>query len=233
VNVAAVSVLAEEAKRVDALLVHYSTDYVFDGTKRAPYVESDIPRPINAYGITKLEGERAIAASGCEHVILRTSWIYGAHGHNFLLTMLRLAQTKKEIEVVDDQRGAPTSSRQLACATLAVLAGVKGRGEISAADLGRAKEASGLYHASAAGETTWFGFAQAIFEARARQLGGAFEVPRLIALTTAQYPTPAQRPANSVLANTRLAEVFGVHLAPWREGLDEALALLAEGVPGR
>ena len=141
VNATAPALLAAEARKAGALLVHYSTDYVFDGTKGSPYVETDPTSPINAYGRTKLEGEGAIAASGCDHAILRTSWVYAPHGANFMLTMLRLAATRPELRIVADQRGAPTSTRQLARATLALLS-----------NLERTRASSGIYHATAAGE---------------------------------------------------------------------------------
>jgi dTDP-4-dehydrorhamnose reductase len=218
VNATGAGVLAEEAKRAGALLIHYSTDYVFDGAKAAPYVESDPTNPLNAYGRTKLEGERAIAASGAAHLILRTSWVYGPQGANFVRTMLRLAQTRDELRVVDDQRGAPTSSLQLARATLELIGGAGGA--ITAAAVGDAKSRAGLYHAAAAGETTWFGFAQAIFEDGPRHS----RAPRLVAIPTSDYPTPARRPANSRLDSSRLAAVFGVRLGPWREALGETLS---------
>jgi dTDP-4-dehydrorhamnose reductase len=213
VNAVAPGVLAEEAKRAGALLIHYSTDYVFDGSKRSPYVEDDATRPLNAYGLTKLEGERAIAASGCEHIVLRTSWVYGPHGKNFLLTMLRLAREKDELRVVEDQRGAPTSSIQLAWLT---------------AELLQSRGASGIYHASAAGETTWCDFARAIFEDAVR-MGIAPKAPRVVGIPTSEYPTPAMRPAYSVLSNARREAAYGARLAPWREGLGEVLARLRAG----
>ena len=212
VNGTAPGILAEEAKRAGALLIHYSTDYVFDGDLDRPYVETDATHPLGAYGRTKLEGERAIAATGCRHLILRTSWVYGPRGKNFMLTMLRLAAERDALRIVDDQRGAPTSSLQLARATAELLEAGPDR--------------SGVYHATAAGETTWFGFAGAIFEGRHRQLGEAFHVPRLQPITTAEYPTPARRPKNSVMSNAKLENVFGVRLGDWREALDEALAAL-------
>lgn len=229
VNGTAPRMLAEEAKRAGALLVHYSTDYVFDGTKAGAYVETDAPRPLNAYGRTKLEGERSIAASSTPHIILRTSWVYGPQGQNFLLTMLRVAATRDELRVVDDQRGAPTSSRALARATLELFTRGDRSRAIEASDIARLKDAPGLYHATAAGETTWFGFAQAIFAARSRQGGGGFKSPRVVAIGSREYPTPARRPANSVLSNAKLNATFGVALADWREGLEEVLSAL----PGR
>jgi len=226
VNAHAPAVLAGEARRLGALLVHYSTDYVFDGTKDAAYVESDPPAPVNAYGRTKLEGERAVAASGCAHLILRTSWVYAPRGRNFLLTMLELARTREEIRVVDDQRGAPTTSRELARATLAILERDDAH-PITAEGIERARGRSGLYHASAAGETTWFGFAEEIFRRWSAHAGAGFRTPRLIPIPTSEYPTPARRPANSMLSNERLARTFDVALAPWRQELEEAISALA------
>jgi dTDP-4-dehydrorhamnose reductase len=224
VNARALEILAEEARRAGALLVHYSTDYVFDGTKAAPYVETDAPAPLNVYGETKLAGERAVAASGCDHLILRTSWVYAPRGRNFLLTMLRLAETRDELRVVDDQRGAPTPSVELARATLAILA--PGGRVITEEDLARTASKSGIYHATAGGETTWFGFAEEIFRRWAAAKPSS-RAPRLVAIPTRDYPTPARRPANSLLSNERLHEAFGVRLAPWREGLAEAISVLA------
>ena len=226
VNAVAPGLLGEEARRCGALLVHYSTDYVFDGAKRTPYVEGDATAPLNVYGTTKLEGERAVAASGCAHVTLRTSWVYAAHGRNFLLTMLRLAASSKEIRVVDDQHGAPTSSRQLARATVALLSrGVAGRALVPA-DVERAKASGGLFHASAAGATTWCGFAQAIFERQAHRLGSAFTAPRVVPISTREYPTPARRPEWSVLSSARLDHTLGIRLGPWEDGLGEVLSVL-------
>jgi len=198
VNATAPGVLAEEAKRSGALLVHYSTDYVFDGEKPAPYVEEDEPNPINAYGASKLAGERAIAASGCRTLILRTSWVYGPRGANFYLTMLRLARERPELRVVDDQVGAPTSSLAIARATAQLLR----------------PGAHGLYHLSAAGRTSWCGFARAI-------LARAGIATPVVAIRTEDYPAPAKRPRNSRLDCSRLRADFGVALAPWEEGLAE------------
>ena len=227
VNARAPAVLAAESKRSGALLVHYSTDYVFDGTKAGAYLESDRPAPLNVYGETKLEGERAIAASGCDHVILRTSWVYAPRGRNFLLTMLKLAQTREEIRVVDDQHGAPTTSLELARATLALFVPAPGARPIEEADLDRVRSHGGLYHATAGGETTWFGFAGAIFAGWAGRSGASTRAPRLVPIATSEYPTPARRPANSVLCSERFARTFGARLGDWRAGLDEALTLLA------
>lgn len=222
VNAIAPGILGEEARRANALLVHYSTDYVYDGTKRGAYVESDATHPLSAYGRSKLEGERGVAASGCDHLILRTSWIYAPRGRNFMLTMLRLARERDTLRVVDDQRGAPTTSLALARATLALLGGGAPRADAIA----RARAARGVYHATASGETTWHGFAQAIFAAWKARAGDAFRVPTLVPIATSEYPTPARRPANSVLSNALLQKTFGVRLADWREGLAEAIAAL-------
>jgi dTDP-4-dehydrorhamnose reductase len=204
--------------------VHFSTDYVFDGTKPTPYVETDAPNPLNVYGATKLAGEGAIARAGCDHLILRTSWVYGPRGGNFVRTMLRLAATKPEIRVVDDQHGAPTSSRQLARAIVELLLPGDARRSIVASDLARLREASGVYHATASGETTWFGFAQAIFEEHSKRPGQAFTAPRLIAIPAREFPAPARRPANSRLSCRKLADTFGVTLTDWRDGLRETLS---------
>lgn len=210
VNARAPGVLAEEARRLGAVLVHYSTDYVFDGRKRAPYVEDDRPNPLNAYGRTKLEGERAIVEVGCRHLVLRTSWVYGPRGRNFFATMLGLAATRDEVRVVDDQHGAPTSTLFLAEATANALAAIPHEGV-----------KSGIYHLSASGQTTWAGFAKAIFE-RARGRPG-FRPPRVVPIPSSEYPTPARRPRNSVLAHSRFAAAFGFSPTSWEEQLDACL----------
>jgi dTDP-4-dehydrorhamnose reductase len=229
VNARAPAILAEEAKRSGAFLVHYSTDYVFDGTKDSPYVETDPTAPLNVYGASKLEGERAVAASGCAHVILRTSWVYAPRGRNFLLTMLRLAETRDELRVVDDQHGAPTPSAELARATLELFAPPGEARPVEEADLERVGAASGLYHATPAGETSWYGFARAIFAQRAARMGEGSRVPRLVPIPSAEYPTPARRPANSVLSSERLARTFGVRLGSWEDGLARVLSALGRG----
>jgi dTDP-4-dehydrorhamnose reductase len=206
VNARAPGVLAEEAGRVGAFLVHYSTDYVFDGTKAGPYTEDDAPNPLSVYGRTKLEGERAIRASGCRHLILRTSWVYASRGHNFLLTMLRLGAERPELRVVDDQRGAPTWARDIATATVTLLA----------------KPPDGLFHLTAAGETTWHGFACEIM-----RLAGLAAVVRRI--RSDEYPTAARRPANSVLDNGRLRAAAGVVMPAWQESLARCLAEIGRG----
>jgi dTDP-4-dehydrorhamnose reductase len=216
VNAVAPEVLAEEARRIGAFLVHYSTDYVFDGEKSEPYTEADAPNPINAYGRTKLEGERAIEASGCRHLTLRTSWVYGTRGQNFLLTMLRLARERSELRIVEDQIGGPTWCREMARATVALLA----RPDLAVS--GRA----GRYHLSAAGCTSWFGFAQAIFASRELARLGV-EAPRLEAIPSSAYPTPARRPRNSRLDCSRLASEAGVRLARWDAALRRCMVELA------
>jgi dTDP-4-dehydrorhamnose reductase len=207
INADAPRVLAEEAERIGAWLVHYSTDYVFDGTKASPYVEDDAPNPINAYGRTKLAGEQAIAALGGRHLIFRTSWVYANRGKNFLLTMLRLAAERDELRVVNDQRGAPTWARLIAEGTSLVLIQVL-------TDQPRHGFGSGIYHLTCDGVTTWREFAEAIFDNAdlARR-------PRVIPITTAEYPMPAKRPRDSTLANDRLLREFGIRLPTWRSAL--------------
>lgn len=203
-NAAGPGFLAAEAKAAGALLVHYSTDYVFDGTKQTPYVETDAAHPLSVYGEGKLAGDKAVQAAGGRSLILRTSWVYGPRGQNFLLTMLRLAREREELRIVSDQRGAPTSAIALAAATADILRR-------------HGADASGLFHLTAAGETTWFGFAEAIME-RARPM--LARVPRLTPITTAEYPTPAKRPAYSVLDTGKASRSLGVELADWRAQLD-------------
>jgi dTDP-4-dehydrorhamnose reductase len=217
VNAIAPGILAEEARRAGAVLIHFSTDYVFDGTKPGAYVETDPTNPLGVYGATKLAGERAIAAALGAHLILRTSWVYGPRGKNFLLTMLNLAKTRDEVRVVDDQHGAPTSALQLARLTRTLV------------DTGddALRAASGLYHASAAGEVSWHGFARAIFERWPAVAPAPFKAPRLVAIPTREYPTPVRRPANSRLSNARLARVFATEIETWEAGLEETLAALA------
>jgi dTDP-4-dehydrorhamnose reductase len=226
VNARAPGILAEEARRLGALLVHFSTDYVFDGTKPAPYVEDDQTAPANRYGLSKLEGEQAVAATGAGALVLRTSWVYGPHGKNFMLTMLRLGATRPELRVVNDQRGSPTSSRQIARGVVRMLAGGDPARVPDPASVAAAAERRGLYHYTAAGATTWFDFARAIFALRARQPGAAFDAPRVIAIPSSEFPTPARRPANSVLSNARFEAAFGFTLPAWEQGLEEALSAL-------
>lgn len=225
VNAVAPGLLAQQARRTGALLVHFSTDYVFDGSKAGAYSEDDPVAPLNVYGRTKLEGERAIAQAGAAHLVLRTSWVYGPRGANFMLTMLRLARTREALRVVDDQRGAPTSSLQLARLVSGLLGG---SGPVRREGVDALAAAAGTYHATAAGETTWCGFAAAIFEEAVRA-GRLAAAPRLVPIASSEYPTPARRPANSVLSNARIESAFGLRIGHWREGLREALSALPAG----
>lgn len=212
VNAVAPGLLAEAAGRVGAQLVHYSTDYVFDGGSTHPYREDDPTHPQGVYGRTKLAGEAAIAKAGCDWLVLRTAWVYGGRGGNFMRSMRRLAREREELRVVADQRGAPTWSRHIAEATAQVLAQL---GDDRAAWHG----ACGVYHLTSAGEASWHDFASAIVE----HLRGREAIPcqRVTAIGTADYPTPARRPAYSVLDNGKLAACFGVRLPDWREALTQ------------
>ncbi|MGA7340530.1 MAG: dTDP-4-dehydrorhamnose reductase [Terracidiphilus sp.] len=223
INAEAPHVLAEEAAKLDALLVHYSTDYVFDGAKPEPWTEADPPRPLGVYGASKLAGERAIQNVAGKHLIFRTSWVYGPSGQNFLLTMLRLARERSRLSIVDDQVGAPTTSIALAHATHSIVAG------ILAGRFGAAEDWAGIYHMTCAGSTPWFGFAQAIF-ARATALPGV-NAPELVPISTAEYPTAAQRPRNSVLSNAKLHARFGIQLPTWESALDAFFETLRTQYP--
>lgn len=204
INAVAPGALAEEAARLDALVVHYSTDYVFDGTGEAPWHEDDACGPLNVYGASKLAGEAAIQASGCRHLIFRTSWVYGARGSNFLLTMRRLMRERPLLRIVADQIGAPTWCRDLAEATAQVL--------VRVADAPNAAP-WGVYHMTNAGETSWHGFAEAIREF------DRIEGVTLEPIASRDYPTPAARPLNSRLDNDRLERAFGLRLQDWRAAL--------------
>jgi dTDP-4-dehydrorhamnose reductase len=206
VNAKAPGVLAEAAAEVDAWLVHYSTDYVFDGTKMKPYVETDPTDSVNVYGRTKRDGEEAIQAVGGLHLILRTSWVYSARRSNFLLSMLRLADEHDTLTVVDDQTGTPTSAGWIAAATATILRRLQG---MDAPD-----DASGLYHLAAAGQTSWYGFAQAIFAQFGRDDVTVEPIP------TEEYPTPAARPAYTVLDSSKARTTFDLDIPTWSEQLD-------------
>lgn len=226
VNAVAPRVLAEQLQSTGGLLVHYSTDYVFDGTQQRPYTEDDAPAPLSVYGASKLEGERAIQAVGGAHLIFRTSWVYGSRGKNFLLTMLKLFEERSEIRIVDDQVGAPTWCRWLAESTAQVLAQcIQDQGSAKALDGDR----SGIYHMTPAGETSWFGFATAILDLRKSQAGA--KRPKLHPIPTAAYPLPAKRPANSVLSNAKLRTTFGVAQPPWNSLLRGCMADLTPRTP--
>ncbi|MES2129005.1 MAG: dTDP-4-dehydrorhamnose reductase [Pseudomonadota bacterium] len=205
INGEAPGVMAEEAKRLGAAMVHYSTDYVFDGTKSGAYVETDPTCPINVYGQSKLAGEQAIAAAGIDHLILRTSWVYGMHGKNFLLTMLRLGAEREEVRVVADQFGAPTWSRTIADATALILAQARAGGDAWWERNG------GMYHLCSGGQTSWCGFAAAI-------MAQAQLACRTTPIPASDYPVPARRPANSVMDTGRLRSRFG-ELPDWQVGL--------------
>jgi dTDP-4-dehydrorhamnose reductase len=218
INAVAPGVLAEEAKRCGAALVHYSTDYVFDGSKTGAYQEEDLPNPLSAYGRSKLAGEQAIQQVGVAHLILRTSWVYGARGKNFLRTILRLARERPELNVVDDQIGTPNWSRLLAEATaLALATQLRGVGKKWDAELERLRDVSGLYHLSAGGATSWCGFARGI-------LGIAESSCRVNGITTAEYPLRAPRPMNSRLITEKFSRTFGLDLPAWDEALKLCMA---------
>jgi len=231
VNAEAPRLLALEAKKIGAVLIHFSTDYIFDGSKKAPYVESDSPNPLNAYGRTKLAGEQAIRDSGAAHMIFRTSWVYAAHGRNFLRTILRLATEREELKIVGDQVGAPTCAFDLAEATTRIVAGI-----IAAPRSGLAcQQVAGTYHMSAAGQTTWYEFAKAILEEAghgAQSLswltsatnGRPLIARRVLAISTEEFRSPTRRPAYSVLSNERLKQAFGVTLPDWRSQLRSCFA---------
>ncbi|MFZ0039357.1 MAG: dTDP-4-dehydrorhamnose reductase [Candidatus Acidiferrales bacterium] len=226
INAEAPALMAEEARSIGASLLHYSTDYVFDGMKTSPYDESDSPNPINVYGRTKLEGEQAIRKSGVPHLIFRTAWVYGTRGRNFLLSILRLATQQTDLRVVSDQVGAPTWSRAVASATSTILAQLLDRGF----DLASLQKVSGTYHMTAAGETSWCDFAKAILEessaitpstpwVAAATNGQPLIAERVIPISTREYPTAAVRPVYSVLSNARLASTFNCQLPDWRTQL--------------
>lgn len=202
------AVLAEEAARLGALLVHFSTDYVFDGEKPSPYVETDIPNPLNVYGRSKLEGEQAVEASGCRHLIFRTSWVYAAAGNNFLLTMLRLARSGKPLRVVDDQHGAPTSNVMIATAVVQAA-------KLSISTTTPVLE--GIFHLSAGGQTTWYRFARAAFEEKSITAD-------IRPIPSSEYKAAARRPRNSMLDNSKFEKSFDIRLPAWDVGLREILA---------
>ena len=209
INADAPRVLAEETAALGARLIHFSTDYVFNGRKSTPYVETDECAPLSAYGRSKRDGELNILASSAKAIILRTSWVYGAHGANFMKTMLRLGKERDELSVVDDQFGAPTWTRHLADATAMLLA--------------EHHDASGIYHLTAAGETNWHDYAEAIF-AEALKLGLLQKAPQVRRITSTNYPLPAPRPTNSRLDCSQFTRDFGLTLPDWRVGLAECLA---------
>lgn len=205
-------VLAEEALKLGALLVHYSTDYVFDGANESPYNETDEPNPINAYGRTKLAGELAIQSSGCDYLILRTSWVYASRANNFMLTMLKLVQEREELGIVSDQIGAPTSARLIAETTLLCLQ--QGFKEKLAGVF-----SSDLYHLTASGHTSWYGFTEEIVKLAKNSLNKSLKLKELKAIPTTDYPAPAKRPLNSQLELTKLESVFTLKMPDWKDSL--------------
>ena len=211
INADATQVMAEEAAKLGCALIHFSTDYVYDGCKNTPYLETDVVNPQSTYGKSKLAGEESIRAVGLPHLILRTSWVYGAYGNNFLQTILRLAKEREQLEVVVDQIGAPTSSMSIAMALTQLIKQWDGR-------------QSGVYHLTNTGSTSWHGFATEIVQ----QYSSMHEQPALKVLevkpiTTADYPTAALRPKNSCLDNSQLENRFGIALPSWRVGLQDVM----------
>jgi dTDP-4-dehydrorhamnose reductase len=237
INSDAPGIMAVEGKKIGASLVHYSTDYIFDGNKNSPYLEDDPPNPLSVYGKTKLEGERAIRSSGISHLIFRTAWVYATLGRNFLLTILRLATQRDELRIVRDQFGAPTRNVDIAASTTAILAQIAKNSE-SLADFANV---GGTYHMTAGGVTTWYDFARAILDEAslapktlpwlACTLGGhPLRESRVIPITTEKHATPAHRPAYSVLSNSLLARTFRVELPEWRIQLHQTFGEEASAV---
>jgi len=216
INATTPGTLAVEAEKLGAWFVHYSTDYVFDGSGDVPWQETDTPAPLNTYGKTKLEGEQLIATACKRHLILRTSWVYGAHGNNFAKTMLRLAQERDTLSVVNDQIGAPTGAKLLAALTANLIP-----------QLVQNPRLAGLYHAVAAGETSWYDYARFVIE-YARKRGIAIKVKdeHFLPVGSYQFPTPAKRPANSRLDTRKLCNAFKLDLPPWQVGVEEMLGYI-------
>jgi dTDP-4-dehydrorhamnose reductase len=221
INAETVKAIGEEAQTIDAGVIHFSTDYVFNGSASTPYKETDATGPVSVYGASKLAGEEALAQSGAGHIIFRTSWVYGATGKNFLLTILKLAREREVLRIVADQHGAPTWSRDLAKMTAAVIGRCEARAKASRlpdvlAELG------GIYHAAGAGETTWQGFAsEAVRLQNDKEPTTRFA--RVEPIATAEYPTPAKRPANSRMDCGKLAETFGWNMMSWQDSLREVM----------
>ena len=222
INATAPQILAEEAAKLNAVLIHFSTDYVYDGSKNADYVETDAVNPLSVYGKSKLAGEDAIRAVGLPHLILRTSWVYGAYGKNFLKTIIRLVSERDSLRIVADQFGAPTSSESIADAVVELLSVWQPQQE----------KQSGVYHFTNQGKTSWHGFSCAIvseYNRLAKAKNGQLlkaSVENIIAITTADYPTPAARPANSTLNNQKLKQTFNVSLPNWEQGLHQVMHTL-------
>ena len=198
--------------------MHYSTDYVFDGAKQGPWIETDTPNPLNVYGASKLAGEEAILQAGGRVLIFRTSWVYGPHGNNFLLTMLRLGRERDSLYIVEDQFGCANDLDRACPRHDAIVSGVM------AGRFGTTEEWAGLYHMTCSGSASWCGFAQAIFARAGKLLDG--KIPVVTLITSEEYPTPAKRPRNSVLSNAKLDGRFGVRLASWETALDTVIQVL-------
>jgi len=224
INTDAVAALAEEAATLNAWFVHYSTDYVFDGNKSAPYIETDSTAPQSIYGLSKRDGENAITASGCKHLVLRTSWVYAARGNNFAKTMLRLARERDELKVVCDQIGAPTSAELIADVTALCLYRLIIDAELQA-------KASGIYHLSASGETSWHGYAQTVLqEAACKKFPLKATAQQVHPIPASAYPLPAKRPANSRLDTYKLRSTFGLALPPWQHHVKRLITELTQPV---
>lgn len=211
INALAPQVMAEAMRERNGWLVHYSTDYVFDGSGTKPWSETNQPAPLNQYGQSKLQGELAIAQSGCQHLIFRTSWVYAARGNNFAKTMLRLAAEREQLNVIDDQIGAPTGAELLADVTVHALMQAIAKPQLS-----------GLYHLAAAGQTSWCGYARYVIE-QARSMGAVLTVQRIEPIPTTAYPTPAKRPHNSKLDTRKLSQSFALQLPDWQNGVSRML----------
>lgn len=222
INAVAPGIIGEEAKKLGAFVVHYSTDYVFDGSKIGAYTEQDVTSPLSVYGASKLAGENALRASGALHLIFRTSWVYGVHGANFLKTMLRLMRGREELKIVSDQFGAPTSASLIADVTAQIINRIGIFPE-------KHMEKLGLYHLAASGETSWHGYATLIC-GMARSLGIPLRVKpeNIYPIPTSEYPVPARRPMNSRLDCRRLKSVYGLHMPRWEDGLNHSLQLISE-----
>lgn len=224
INATAPVEMAEEAKRMGSLFIHYSTDYVFDGENDRPWTEEDEPAPLGVYGRTKLDGEVGVHASGAAAYTFRTSWVYGVYGANFLLTMLKLGSTREELAVIGDQIGAPTWSRNLADVTMHTIR--KFSTQSGAIDLDAAQATAGLYHATSGGQTSWHGFAEAIF-AEARERGFEVKVKTVKKIRTEDWPSAAKRPKYSVLSNRKLQKTLGFTFPEWHEAMSDAIGILA------
>ncbi|MEP6999561.1 MAG: dTDP-4-dehydrorhamnose reductase [bacterium] len=219
VNAVAPEILADEIARLQGSIIHYSTDYVFDGSKLEPYNEDDVTNPLSVYGVTKRDGERAVMASCAPHLVLRTSWVYGQRGRNFLRTIVRLARERDELRVVNDQHGAPTWSRSVAAATVGILAKISGGDQLLSKALA---DVSGLYHLTAAGSTTWYHFARAILALDGER--HEHRCRRVVPIASSEFASAAPRPANSMLACDRIDRSLGIRLPHWQQQLPDAMS---------